>query len=257
MKAVSLRHPGGLDRLELVDLEEPRSPGPGEVTVRIRASSINYHDYLVVAGKAAATDKLIPLTDGAGDIVAVGDGVTEYDKGDRVISTFFPEWVDGEPPNRFGREIFASVPGDGVDGFAREYVTAPASAFTPAPKGFSYAESASLVCAGLTAWRALAVEAHVKAGDIVLVQGTGGVSIFALQFAKAMGATVIATSSSDEKLERLKALGADHLINYRSEPKWGSAARALTGGRGVDHVVMSEARRHCRNPSPHVGWAHT
>src|SRR6266481_3205130 len=237
MKAVSVRHPGGLDRLELVDLEEPRVPRPGEVTVRIRASSINYHDYLVVAGKAPAADKLIPLSDGAGDIVAVGDGVTEYKKSDRVISTFFPEWVDGEPPNRFGREIFASVPGDGADGYAREYVTAPASAFTPAPKGFSYAESACLVCAGLTAWRALVVEAHVKAGDIVLVQGTGGVSIFALQFAKAMGATVIATSSSDEKIERLRALGADHLINYKTEPKWGSAARAITGGRGVDHVV--------------------
>ncbi len=237
MKAVSVRHPGGLDRLELVDLEEAQVPRPGEVTVRIRASSINYHDYLVVAGKAPPADKLIPLSDGAGDIVAVGDGVTEYKKSDRVISTFFPEWVDGEPPNRFGREIFASVPGDGADGYAREYVTAPASAFTPAPKGFSYAESASLVCAGLTAWRALTVEAHLKAGDIVLVQGTGGVSVFALQFAKAMGATVIATSSSDEKLERLKALGADHLINYRSQPKWGAAARTLTDGRGVDHVV--------------------
>ena len=237
MKAVILRHPGGLDRLENVELAEPPVPGSGQITVRMRASSINYHDYLVVAGKAQAADKLIPLSDGAGDVVAVGDGVTEYKTSDRVISTFFPEWLDGEPLNRFGREIFASVPGDGTDGYAREYVTAPASAFTPAPRGFSYAESASLVCAGLTAWRALAVEAHVKAGDIVLVQGTGGVSIFALQFAKAMGATVIATSSSDEKLERLKALGADHLINYRSQPKWGSAARVLTDGRGVDHVV--------------------
>ena len=237
MKAVLLRHPGGLDQLELADVEEPRAPGPGEITVRIRASSINYHDYLVVAGKAAAADKLIPLSDGAGDVVAVGSGVTEYKTGDRVISTFFPEWVDGEPLNRFGREIFASVPGDGADGYARESVTAAASAFTPAPKGFSYSESASLVCAGLTAWRGLAVEAHVKAGDVVLVQGTGGVSIFALQFAKSMGATVIATSSSEEKLERLTALGADHVINYRTEQKWGSAAKRLTGGRGVDHVV--------------------
>jgi len=218
-------------------LAEPGIPGPGEITVRVRASSTNYHDYLVVSGKAPVADGLIPLSDGAGDVIAVGDGVTEYKNGDTVISTFFPEWADGEPLNRFNAGIFASVPGDGADGFAREYVTAPASAFTPAPKSFSYAESASLVCAGLTAWRALTVEGHIKAGDIVLVQGTGGVSIFALQFAKAMGATVIATSSSDEKLERLKALGADHLINYRSQPKWGSAARALTGGRGVDHVV--------------------
>lgn len=237
MKAVSLRQPGGLDRLEQVQLEEPRAPGRGEVTVRIRASSTNYHDYLIVAGKAPVADKLIPLSDGAGDIIAVGDGVTEYSMGDRVISTFFPEWVDGEPPNLFGRKVFASVPGDGVDGYAREYVTALASAFTPAPKGFSYAESASLVCAGVTAWRALTVEAHLKAGDVVLIQGTGGVSIFALQFAKSMGAIVIVTSSSDEKLERLKGLGADHLINYNAQPKWGAAARALTDGRGVDHVV--------------------
>src|SRR5712672_2977365 len=111
MKAVILRHPGGLDRLENVELAEPPVPGPGDITVRIRASSINYHDYLVVAGKAPAADKLIPLSDGAGNIVAVGDGVTEYTKSDRVISTFFPEWVDGEPPNRLGREIFTSVPG--------------------------------------------------------------------------------------------------------------------------------------------------
>jgi NADPH:quinone reductase-like Zn-dependent oxidoreductase len=170
-------------------------------------------------------------------VTAVGEGVSEYQVGDKVITTFFPEWVDGEPLNRFGADIFASVPGDGSDGYARESVTAPASHFTPAPRGFSYAESASLVCAGLTAWRALVVEGRLRAGDIVLVQGTGGVSLFALQFAKAMGAQVIATSSSDEKLERLKVLGADYLINYRAEPKWGALARRLTGGRGVDQVI--------------------
>ena len=237
MKAVVLHQPGGLERLELVEVREPDAPGPGEITVRLRASSINYHDYLIVSGKAPAADRLIPLSDGAGEVVAVGSGALEYQVGDRVISTFFPEWVDGGPLNRFGAEIFASVPGDGSDGYAREYVTAPASHFTPAPKGFDDAEAASLVCAGLTAWRALVVEGGLKAGETVLVQGTGGVSLFALQFAKAMGAQVVATSSSDEKLERLKAMGADHLINYRTEPKWGSRARQLTGGRGVDHVV--------------------
>lgn len=165
MNAASLRQPGGLDRPELAELEEPRAPGRGEVTVRIRASSTNYHDYLIVSGKAPIADKLIPLMDGAGDVIAVEEGVSGYRVGDRVISTFFPEWVDGEPPNLFGRQIFASVPGDGVDGYARQYVTAQASAFAPAPKGFSYAESASLVCARVTAWRALTIEAHVKAGD--------------------------------------------------------------------------------------------
>jgi NADPH:quinone reductase-like Zn-dependent oxidoreductase len=237
MKAITLRKPGGLDKLEYREIEGPSAPGPGEITVRIRASSINYHDYLVVAGKAPAADGLIPLSDGAGEVTAIGEGVVDFKVGDAVISTFFPEWQDGEPLNRFGAQIFASVPGDGSNGYARELVTANVNRFTHAPEGFTYAESASLVCAGLTAWRALVVEGQMKAGDTVLVQGTGGVSLFALQFAKAMGATVIATSSSDEKLERLKALGADQVINYRSEPNWGGLARKLTDGRGVDHVV--------------------
>ena len=198
-----------------------------------------------MAGKAPAADKLIPLSDGAGDIVAVGDGVTEYKKSDRVISRFFPEWVDGEPPNRFGREIFASVPGDGADGYAREYVTAPASAFTPAPKGFSYAESASLVCAGLTAWRALTVEAHVKAGDIVLVQGTGGVSVFALQFAKAMGARVIALDVNPQRLARAKEFGADELVNPGSNDPV-AAIKELTRGKFADYTLDTSSNREAR-----------
>ena len=234
---MTLRKPGGLDKLAVTQIDEPGAPRAGEIRVRVRASSINYHDYLVVTGQQPVSDGLIPLSDGAGEVTALGEGVADYKVGDTVISTFFPEWADGEPLNRFGAQVFASVPGDGANGYACEYVTGPASAFTPAPDGFTYAESASLVCAGLTAWRALVVEARMKAGDTVLVQGTGGVSLFALQFAKAMGASVIATSSSEAKLERLKALGADHVINYRAEPKWGALARRLTDGRGVDHVV--------------------
>ena len=137
----------------------------------------------------------------------------------------------------FRSEGFAAVPGDGVDGYAREQVTAPATSFTHAPKGYSHAEAATLTTAGLTAWRALFADDALKPGDTVLVQGSGGVSIFALQFAKLAGAQVIATSSSDEKLARLKALGADHLINYQKDPNWGETVRELTGGRGVDHVV--------------------
>jgi NADPH:quinone reductase-like Zn-dependent oxidoreductase len=149
------------------------------------------------------------------------------------VSCFFPTWQDGPP------EVgdFSSVPGDGVDGYAREIVVRPASWFTRAPRGFSHCESATLTTAGLTAWRALAVNGNLKAGETVLVLGTGGVSIFALQFAKMMGASVIATSSSDQKLERLRALGADHTINYKSEPEWGVAVRRWTQGRGVDHVI--------------------
>jgi NADPH:quinone reductase-like Zn-dependent oxidoreductase len=232
MKAIRLRHPAGLDNLKHEDMAAPGDPGPGEIRVRLRASSLNYHDYIVVVGGIPTPDGRIPMSDGAGEVLAVGPGVTDFAVGDAVVSTFFPNWLDGAPiPGGF-----AGVPGDGADGYAREEVIAPANSFTRQPAGYSHAEAATLTCAGLTAWRALVVEGQMKAGDTVLVQGTGGVSIFALQFAKAAGATVIATSSSGEKLERLKELGADHLINYKETPNWGEAAARLTGG-GVDHVV--------------------
>jgi NADPH:quinone reductase-like Zn-dependent oxidoreductase len=237
MKVIQVRQPGGLDKLEVTNLREPSTPGMGEILVRLRSSSLNYHDYLIISGIVPTEDKRIPMSDGAGDVLAVGEGVEEFHVGDKVISVFFPNWIAGAPRNVPMSKTFAHVPGDGADGCAREMMIAPASFFTRAPRGFSYVESATLVCAGLTAWRALVVEGGLKAGDVVLVQGTGGVSLFALQFAKAMGATVIATSSSDEKLERLKVLGADHIINYRSETQWGAAAHAITGGRGVDHVI--------------------
>jgi NADPH:quinone reductase-like Zn-dependent oxidoreductase len=188
---------------------------------------------VVVIGGIPTPEGRIPMSDGAGIVEAVGEGVTEFKAGDAVVSTFFPDWLEGDVPDRG----FTGVPGDGMDGYARERVTMPATAFTRQPQGYSHAQAATLTCAGVTAWRALVPNGQLKAGETVLVQGTGGVSLFALQFAKAMGATVIATSSSDEKLERLKALGADHLINYKSEPNWGAAARKLTDGRGVDHVV--------------------
>jgi NADPH:quinone reductase-like Zn-dependent oxidoreductase len=173
------------------------------------------------------------MADGAGVVEALGSNVTEFSRGDHVVSTFFPLWLEGPPP--FGD--FATVPGDGVDGYAREYVVRPASWFTHAPKDWSHTEAATLTTAGLTAWRALVSDAKLKAGDVVLALGTGGVSIFALQFAKSMGASVIVTSSSDAKLERARALGADHGINYKQTPEWGAAVRAWTGGRGVDHVI--------------------
>jgi len=233
MRAIQIRHPASLDNLKLVDIDEPTAPGRGEITVRLKASSLNYHDYVVVIGGIPTPEGRIPMSDGAGVVEAVGEGVEEFKVGDGVVSTFFPDWLDGEISDRG----FTRVPGDGIDGYARERVTMPATAFTRQPAGYSHAEAATLTCAGVTAWRALVPNGHLKAGDTVLVQGTGGVSIFALQFAKAMGATVIATSSSDEKLERLKAMGADHLINYKAEPNWGQAARKITDGRGVDHVI--------------------
>ncbi|MDJ0386813.1 NAD(P)-dependent alcohol dehydrogenase [Roseomonas sp. E05] len=233
MKGIVVRAPGGLDRLELIDMPEPGTPGPGEIRVRLHASSLNYHDFGVVSGRMKTADNRIPMADGAGVVETVGEGVDEFAPGDHVVSCFFPGWQDGPPTVG----DFSTVPGDGVDGYAREAVTRPASWFTRAPIGYSHAEAATLTTAGLTAWRALIVDGGLKAGDVVLVLGTGGVSIFALQIAKAMGATVIATSSSDAKLERLRTLGADHTVNYRQHADWGSRARDWTGGRGVDHVI--------------------
>lgn len=233
MQAIHLQHPGGLDKLNVVDLAAPGEPGPGEIKVRLHASSLNFHDYAVVAGMIPTDDGRIPMSDGAGVVEAVGEGVSEFAVGDAVVSTFFPDWLEG--PARVGD--FTTTPGDGVDGYAREQIIRPTTWFTHQPKGYSHAESATLTTAGLTAWRALVVDGGLKAGDTVLVLGTGGVSIFALQFAKMMGARVIATSSSNEKLARLRELGAEHTINYKETPDWGKAVKALTDGKGVDHVV--------------------
>ena len=232
IKAIYVQPGGGFDRVTLGTCDSSM-PEAGEIMVRIRASSLNYHDYAVVSGMWAPSVPRIPMSDGAGEVIAVGSGVTDFATGDHVVSTFFPAWLDGEPEV----DSMETVPGDGIDGFARQQVTMPATAFTHAPKGYSHAEAATLTCAGLTAWRALMVDGALKPGETVLVQGTGGVSVFALQFARIAGATVIATSSSDEKLARLEALGADHLINYRKDENWGDSVRRLTGGRGVDHVI--------------------
>ncbi|MBO6769687.1 MAG: NAD(P)-dependent alcohol dehydrogenase [Erythrobacter sp.] len=234
MKAIRTgASPSTLEALDYCEIDDAPAPGPGEVTVGLKASSLNYHDYAVVKGMIPTQQGRIPMSDGAGEVIAIGEGVTEFAVGDHVVSTFFPDWLDGTPP----ASAFTRVPGDGIDGYAREAITAPTHWFTRAPEGFSHAEAATLTCAGLTAWRALFVDYSLKPGDTVLVQGTGGVSIFALQFAKAAGATVIATSSSDEKLERVRKLGADHLINYKEVQAWGPKALEITGGRGVDCVV--------------------
>ncbi|WP_240722794.1 NAD(P)-dependent alcohol dehydrogenase [Poseidonocella sp. HB161398] len=230
---MTIKAPGGLGNLAAVEAAEPAAPGAGEITVRIHASSLNYHDYRVCAVEGALPDGRIPMADGAGVVEAVGDGVGEFSPGDSVVSCFFPDWQTGDdrPCD------FSTTPGDGRDGYARERVTRPATWFTHAPEGWSHEEAATITTAGLTAWRALVVNGGLKAGDTVAVLGTGGVSIYALQLAKAMGATVIATSSSDAKLGRLRELGADHVINYRSTPGWGEEMQRLTGGRGVDIIV--------------------
>ncbi len=233
MRAIKLTKPGGLDNLKLAEIEVVE-PQCGEIRIRNYASSLNFHDYVVALGLLAVDDGRIPMSDGAGIVEAVGAGVTEFQPGDKVMSCFFPHWADGRADSL---AKLGGVPGDNVDGFAAETVTMASSAFTLMPADYTFEQAATLPCAAATAWRALMVEARVKSGDTVLVQGSGGVSVFALQFAKAAGCHVIATSSSDAKLEKLQALGADELINYRQFEKWGDKVLETTAGRGVDVIV--------------------
>jgi NADPH:quinone reductase-like Zn-dependent oxidoreductase len=229
---IRLKSPASVATLMLAR-EEPPQPAAGEVLIRLRATSLNPHDDFVVRGIIPASDWRVPLSDGAGEVVACGEGVTDLRVGDAVVSTFWPYWSGGDMTASTRREI----PGETLDGYAREYACVPAQYFTRAPQGFTHSQAATLPCAGVTAWRGLVTLGRVKPGDTVLTIGSGAVSLFALQFAKAAGARVIATSSSEEKLEKLKRLGADDVINYRAIPDWGEKAKTLTDGRGVDHVI--------------------
>lgn len=233
MKVVQL--PGfGIERLEIVDRDVPE-PRSGQVLVRFKAAALNYRDVQIISGDFTpnVTFPLIPLSDGAGEIVAVGRGVTDLRAGDRVTPLFFPKWLYGEAL-RGERSVSSGLEAPGV---AREYGVYAQSEVVKVASHLSFLEAACLPCAGLTAWTALVTVSGIKKGDTVMVQGTGGVALFALQFAKAMGANVIIISSSDAKLERAKALGADHGINYRATPRWGPVAFELAEGRGVDAVI--------------------
>jgi NADPH:quinone reductase-like Zn-dependent oxidoreductase len=231
MRQVTLASPGGLNNLTLTEVEKP-TPKSDQVVVKVAASSLNYHDLLVALGRIPTEDGRVLLSDCAGEIVAVGDAVTRWKVGDTIMSCCFPHWVEGPP-----QYPLLSFIGDNEDGYSTEYMAISEKSITHTPKGWTMAEAATLPCAGLTAWRALVELGNLQAGETVLLQGTGGVSIFALQLAKSMGAKVIATSSCDEKLKRLQDLGADEVINYKDEPQWGKAVLAKTGGLGVDHVV--------------------
>jgi len=233
MKVWQIENSYGIDNMRLADAPEP-TPGPGEIVVDVKAASLNYRDLITVMGMAGGFPlPLIPFSDGAGVVSKVGPGVTRVAVGDKVCPLFFQSWLSGPVTSeaRF-RPLGGPLPG-----VLQQKMLIEAEGVAKIPAHLSFEEAACLPCAGLTAWRAITVEAPVGPGDTVLVQGTGGVSIFALQFAKALGAKVIATSSSDEKLKRAKALGADHLINYKTTPDWGAKAREMTGGRGVDVVV--------------------
>lgn len=231
MKAAIVHLPATLDSLTIEQQPEPTVVA-GKVKVRWHALSLNFHDYAVASGMMPTVDGRIPVSDGAGEIVEVGEGVADFKCGDKVMSLFFPDWYDGPPT----RENNARLGGDSTDGCAVEFSVVDPATLTPMPQSYSFAEAATLPCAALTAWRGLVEIGQIKAGDSVLVEGTGGVSIFALQFAKAFGATVYATSSSADKMERLLQMGADHVINYRENSTWGEAVYELSGG-GVDHVI--------------------
>jgi NADPH:quinone reductase-like Zn-dependent oxidoreductase len=234
MRAIQLPQATGIDALVQVDLPTPK-PLYRQVLVKVAACSLNFRDLAIVLGKyrMPVIPNVIPLSDGAGEVVEVGPGVTRVKAGDRVAGCFFQRWVGGDP----SAETHHSALGGSLNGMLAEYVVLEEDGVVKLPAHLSYEDGASLPCAAVTAWNALVEHAHIIAGDTVLVQGTGGVSIFALQLARIMGATVIATSSSDEKLAHARKLGAAHGINYKTTPDWDKAALELTGGRGVDHVV--------------------
>lgn len=224
----------GFENLELVDLPVPR-PGPGQVLIKVHAVSLNFRDLLVVRGLYNPKMALprIPCSDGAGEVVEVGEGVARVKPGERVVGIFMQNWIEGPLTTDKSRHAL----GGDVDGMLAEYVVLHQNGVVTFPEHLSYAEAATLPCAAVTAWQALVHAAAVKAGDTVLIQGTGGVSIFALQFARLLGARVLGTSSSDEKIHKAKALGLDAGVNYRKQPDWAAWAHEQTEGIGVDAVV--------------------
>jgi NADPH:quinone reductase-like Zn-dependent oxidoreductase len=225
----------GFEHLVAEERPEPMA-GPGEIVVRIRAASLNYRDLMVATGRYTRGAKypLVPLSDGAGEVASVGSGVTALRAGDRVATSFFSGWIDGaQTPERS-----ATALGGAVDGVLAEAIVLPQHAVVRTPEHLSDAEAATLPCAAVTAWHALFEGVDpLRPGQTVLLEGTGGVSIFGLQLAKLAGARVIITSSQDEKLARARSLGADEVINYRKVPEWNELVRKLTYGRGADHVL--------------------
>jgi NADPH:quinone reductase-like Zn-dependent oxidoreductase len=234
VRAFEIRGAFGLQNLVQTERPDPR-PGPGQVLVRVRAASLNFRDLLTVQGLYNPKQPLplIPCSDGTGEVVATGAGVTRWKAGDRVCGIFAQKWIAGRPT----REKVRSTLGGPLDGMLAELAVLDQEGAVAIPDHLTYEEASTLPCAGVTAWSTLVTEGGVTAGATVLVQGTGGVSLFACQFANTLGARVIATSSSDEKLARAKELGAADGINYREVPQWGKRAKELTSGVGVDHVV--------------------
>ncbi|MCB9764096.1 MAG: NAD(P)-dependent alcohol dehydrogenase [Alphaproteobacteria bacterium] len=234
MRAWEIQGSFGLDHLRLTDRPEPR-PGPGQLTVRLTAASINYRDLLMVRGIYNPRQKLplVPCSDGVGVVVELGPGVRRFAVGDRVSPIFSQSWLEGPPDRRAERTTL----GGPLDGVMQEYLVVHEDSAVAVPEHLSDDEAACLPCAGVTAWRTVVTEGRVTAGDTVLTLGTGGVSLLAMQLARLQGARVIITSSSDDKLTRASELGAHHTINYRQVERWGKQAARIAGDRGVDLVV--------------------
>jgi NADPH:quinone reductase-like Zn-dependent oxidoreductase len=233
MRAYQLPQGTGIDALVKVDLPMPK-PGPRQVRGKLAACTLNYRDLAIALGSYRMPTKasVVPLSDGAGEVVEIGTGVTRVKVGDRVAGCFFQRWIGGPP----APDTHTSALGGSIDGMLREYAVLEEDGVVKLPTHLSFEEGATLPCAGVTAWHALVEHARIIAGQTVLVQGTGGVSIFALQFARLMGAQVIVTSSSDQKLARATQLGAVHGVNYKAIPDWEKAVAELTD-EGVDHIV--------------------
>ena len=234
MRAYRFDTLNSLDDLR-VHTEEAPAPQRGEILLRVRSVSLNYRDLSAVLGNYVqdAQPGLIPCSDAAAEVVSVGEDITSYTPGDRVISTFHPRWFGGPIPGDWVGNSY----GTGRDGWLTEYKAVSQEAVVPLPDSLSYDQGSTLPCAAVTAWNALTGPTPVRAGHTVLTLGTGGVSIFALQLAKSLGARVISTTSSAQKATRLEALGADEIVNYSTTPAWGDRVRELTGGRGVDRIV--------------------
>ena len=236
MKAYQIQSYDGLGGLTRADLPEPPTPGPGQIVVRVRAVSLNYRDLMIITGQYGGglpPPGLVPLSDGAGEVSAVGDGVSRVKPGDRVAAIFFQDWLDGGMEAAYHK----SALGGAVNGMFADYVTLSENGVVKVPDYLSFEEAASLPCAAVTAWNGLVEQGHLMAGETVLLQGTGGVSMFALQIAKMFGAKVIQTSSSNEKLDQARFLGANQTVNYKTNPEWEKEVWNLTNKRGVDHVV--------------------
>ncbi|MBV6492355.1 MAG: alcohol dehydrogenase [Turneriella sp.] len=235
MKAYVLENSFGIENIRLAE-QEVADLSAHEIRVAVKAVSLNFRDYLMVTGNYNPRLKLplIPLSDGAGEVVAVGERVTRFKVGDRVMPSFSQNWIGRRP---LSDDMRKNTLGGPLDGTARELMNVPEWAAVEIPQHLTYEEAATLPCAALTAWSALVTLNHVSPGEYVVVLGTGGVSMFALQFAKMMGAKVIATSSSNEKLKRAGDLGADFFINYKEKPDWAKEVRKITKMRGADHIV--------------------